>query len=104
MANKESYVQKELMQRLETKYPGIYLRKIAQSMYSHGGIPDLIGSIDGQFFAVEVKTDSGKLSKLQELEIKAINDAGGIALTCYGVKDIDYIIQILGLYTKEASV
>lgn len=99
MANtKESVVQRKLINKLE-QIDNIYVRKIAQSMYSHSGVPDIVGCISGLWFAVEVKTNTGKLSKLQEREGKLIEQAGGIFLVCYGEKDIEYVVSVLRLPT-----
>jgi Holliday junction resolvase len=95
---KESEVQKKLMQRIVATFPGIYLRKIAQGAYSRGGILDLVGCLNGKFFSIEVKTADGNLSKLQELEIKEITNAKGLALVCYDATDFDYIITRLKEY------
>jgi hypothetical protein len=38
--------------------------------FGTAGIPDLICCIDGKFFAFEVKTGAGRLSKLQEKTIE----------------------------------
>lgn len=45
------------------------------------GIPDLIGCVDGKFFAFEVKVPGkeGKATKLQMLMIEKIKEAGGHA-------------------------
>lgn len=92
---KESAVQKKLMQLIVATFPGIYLRKIAQGAYSRGGILDLVGCLESAFFSIEVKTEDGNLSKLQELEIKAITNAKGLALVCYDEADFPYIIARL---------
>lgn len=50
---------------------------------SHGGpfqvagLPDIIGCYEGRFVAIEVKIPGKKPSKLQELVMGAINEAGG---------------------------
>jgi len=95
MPNSESYVQKKLKEALETAFPEIYLRKIHQSMYSHNGIPDLLGCLNGHFFAVEVKTSNGIITKLQLRELRLIKEAGGIAMICYGKEGINEIIRVL---------
>ena len=100
MANAESKVQKKLMEALSATFPKAYIRKIAQSMYSHGGVPDLICCIDGEFVGIEVKTNTGKMSKLQERECRLIEDAGGLFFACYGEKDIKYILSVLESITK----
>lgn len=95
MANAESRIQKKLMEALERAYPKIYLRKIHQTMYSHSGIPDLLGCLNGNWIAIEVKTNTGKLTKLQARELKLIDEAGGFGLVCHGEKDIPYVVSIL---------
>lgn len=47
------------------------------------GIPDLICCINGYFVAIEVKAAKGVPSKLQELNIQAINEGNGIAMMVY---------------------
>jgi len=93
---KESTVQRKLMEELRLKWPNGYIRKIAQNMYSHGGVPDILTCINGKFVALEVKTIKGTLSRLQARDIKLIEQAGGLALTCYGERDIAYIIELIG--------
>ena len=53
------------------------------------GIPDLIGCINGRFFALEVKRSYKEASKttgrivLQKHSLKQIKDSGGIGLLIY---------------------
>ena len=51
--------------------------------YSKVGVPDILCCINGKFVAIEVKSESGKLSTLQQLNIERINEAGGYALVLY---------------------
>ena len=96
MANaSEAVVQRKLVAELNNSFPAIYVRKIHQSQFSHNGIPDLVGCLRGEWFAIEVKTDKGKPTKLQERELRFIKEAGGIALVCYGMKDIPRMIEEL---------
>lgn len=41
------------------------------------GIPDIVGCIDGMFFGLELKRDTGRPSKLQLYTIDKIKQAGG---------------------------
>lgn len=61
-------------------------------MYGTAGIPDIICCYKGQFVAFEVKTEKGKLSKLQEITIHRIKDAKGKA---YKVTSLEEVKQIL---------
>lgn len=61
-------------------------------MYGTAGIPDIICCIRGRFIAFEVKTGSGKLTKIQEATIRKIKEAKGEA---YKVTSVDEVKQIL---------
>ncbi len=43
------------------------------------GQPDLCGCVRGLYIAVEVKTDTGRTTPLQEATIRRIMEAGGLA-------------------------
>jgi len=55
-----------------------YFVKIQQA--SIRGTPDLIGCINGVFIALELKTDIGKTSAIQDVNLAKILKNGGIAL------------------------
>ena len=77
---KESYYQDKIKKALKRRYRASFVRKIAQGMYSEGGIPDILCVIDGHYFGFEVKRPLvGEPSKLQEAAIREIEAAGGTA-------------------------
>ena len=45
--------------------------------YGKRGIPDIVGSFRGLFFAIEVKRPGKKLTKLQESQLYVISQSGG---------------------------
>jgi len=47
--------------------------------YGRSGIPDIIGCLNGLFFAIECKAKSGTTTALQNRELARINLAGGRA-------------------------
>lgn len=51
--------------------------------YSPSGIPDIIACVNGRFVGIEVKKDSGKVSKLQERNIRLINNVNGVGVILY---------------------
>jgi len=61
-------------------------------MYGTAGIPDVICCLDGRFFAFEVKTPEGRLTKLQENTIQRIKDAGGHAFVVRSVDDVKAVL------------
>jgi hypothetical protein len=77
-----------------------YLRTIPEcfswkehgGMYGTTGIPDIICCYRGRFIAFEVKTDKGRLTKLQEIMIQRIKDAKGQA---FKVTSLDQVKSIL---------
>lgn len=71
---------------------GCFAWKEHGGMYGTAGIPDIIGCYRGLFFGLEVKTESGKPTKLQEATIRKIKKAGGIALV---VRSVDEVKELL---------
>ena len=61
------------------------------------GIPDIICCYRGKFVLFEVKTSSGKLSKLQKITIKRINEAGGMAFKVVSLQEVNDILKGLVL-------
>ena len=61
-------------------------------MYGTAGIPDVICCLDGRFFAFEVKTADGVVTKLQERTIHRIKVAGGHAYVVRSVEDVKAVL------------
>ena len=99
---KEAVIQKKLMETLKKEFPSGYIRKIHQSIYSHSGVPDILLCIDGLFIGIEVKTDTGRISKLQERELSLISKAGGLALVCRGFTGIGDTINAIHIHRAKA--
>lgn len=52
------------------------------------GTPDILAVISGRFVAIEVKRPGGKPSKLQLVQLKRIEAAGGIAMVAESVDEV----------------
>lgn len=63
--------------------------------YGKSGVPDIIGCHRGRFFGIECKAGKNAPTKLQELNLKQIKDAGGIALVI-NEENINDVTRILG--------
>ena len=74
--------------------PDCFCWKEHGGMYGTAGLPDIICCIKGRFVAFEVKTEKGKLTKLQEITIQRIQRAKGEA---YKVSSLDEVKSILKL-------
>ena len=73
--------------------PDCFAWKEHGGMYGTAGIPDIICCYNGRFVAFEVKTPSGKLSKLQEAALLKINESGGTAVKVTSVEDVKNIFK-----------
>lgn len=58
----------------------IYYFKYFGNAYSTAGILDLTLCVNGKFVAVELKSEKGKTSPLQNYNISKIQESGGIAI------------------------
>ena len=78
--------------RLLKKVPRCFAWKEHGGLYSTSGVPDVICCLDGRFFAFEVKTSQGMLTRLQEHTIHKIKVAGGHAFVVRSVDDVKAIL------------
>ena len=78
--------------RLLKRIPRCFAWKEHGAMYGSAGIPDVICCLDGRFFAFEVKTAEGRVTKLQEQTIRRIKVAGGHAYVVRSVEDVTAVL------------
>jgi len=64
----------------------VFIEHPTAGMYG-SGILDLVGCLEGKFFALEVKTPKGKATERQLEIIKRICHAGGIAAVVTSVEE-----------------
>lgn len=62
--------------------------------WGNSGVPDIVVCHRGRFIGIECKAGKNKPTKLQELNLKKIKDAGGIALVVNeeNVSDVKHIL------------
>jgi len=75
--------------------PGCFAWKEHGGMYGTAGLPDIIVCFKGKFIAFEVKTPSGKLTKLQEITLQRITEAKGYAFKVTSVGEVREILERL---------
>jgi len=83
-----------IMRYLKT-VPDCFAWKEHGGMYGTAGLPDIICCIGGRFLGLEVKTPSGKLTKLQEITITKIKAAKGEAHKVTSVEEVKEILKNL---------
>lgn len=59
------------------------------------GIPDIIGCVGGQMFALEVKRPGEKASKIQQYEIGKLRESGAVAEVVESVTAARQLIEPL---------
>lgn len=74
----EGKVKKGVRQVLD-KLGAYYMMPVTNG-YGRQGAPDFLVCYRGKFFGIETKAGKGKLTALQELNLKRIVEAGGVAL------------------------
>ena len=78
MATPESLVKKKIHAIL--KAHGAYAVNYIGGISANNGTPDILACLNGRFIAIEAKAGKNKPTDLQTLNLKRIDDAGGLAL------------------------
>lgn len=72
---------------------------------NRAGIPDIIGCTPGGlFFGIEVKRPGGKVSDIQNYNIREIQNRRGIAFVAYSVEDVQRQLGQFAEPIKEKKV
>ncbi len=102
----ESDVTKRILKYMKT-LPHCFCWKEHGGIYGTSGIPDIIACIHGRFIALEVKTQKGKTTPLQEAAIRKIRSSGGFAFVVRSVDEaknaIDNVLNNSYLGDKNDS-
>lgn len=89
---KEKTITNQILKHLKS-LPECYAFKEHGGLYGTSGIPDIIVCYKGKFVAFEVKTQKGKLSKLQEITIAKIQKAKGMAFKVTNLEEVEEILK-----------
>jgi hypothetical protein len=97
--NTEAQIQRAIFQHLDLRgapdvyafHPanGGYRSKVTASILKacgvRAGVPDIVAVKDGKTFALELKTDSGRLSEAQQRAHEALRRAGASVAVAFGL-------------------
>ena len=72
----------------------VYYFPPATAGYGRSGVPDIVCCIMGRFLAIECKAGKGMTTVLQDREIQAIRDAGGIVMVI-NEDNLDALAKVL---------
>jgi Holliday junction resolvase len=75
--------------------PDCFAWKQHGGQFGTAGLPDIICCINGRFVAFEVKTEKGKLTKLQESTLTKIRNAKGNAYKVTSLQEVREIVKNL---------
>ena len=89
---KEKTITNQILKYLKSLHE-CYAFKKHGGLYGTSGIPDIIVCYKGKFVAFEVKTENGKLSKLQEVTIRKIQSAQGLAFKVTSLDEVKTILK-----------
>lgn len=89
---KEKTITNQILKYLKS-LPECFAFKEHGGLYGTSGIPDIIVCYTGKFLAFEVKTEKGKLSKLQEMAIAKIQKANGMAFKVTNLEEVEEILK-----------
>jgi len=67
--------------------------------FGTSGVPDILICFRGRFVAIECKAGKGKVTALQQSNLEAIRQAGGVALVITEL-DVDFVEQLIVEATK----
>ena len=88
----EGKVKKSVRQVLDGL--GAYYVMPVTGGFGRQGAPDFLVCLEGKFFGIETKAGKGKLTSLQEMNLKKIIDCGGVALVVRE-GDVKYLPSLL---------
>jgi Holliday junction resolvase len=93
-ATPEAKVKARVVKQL--KEMGVYYFSPVTGGFGRSGVPDLVGCMNGQFFALECKAGRGMTTALQEKNIEFIRANGGFAMVV-NENNMDAVSVILKL-------
>lgn len=89
----ESTLQRKIQNYLKKKLPGSYVWKNHGNQYSVIGLPDIMCIYKGNIICIEVKIQGNVPTKLQEVTIKKLTDAGAICCIAYSIDDVEKMLK-----------
>jgi len=76
------------------KYRGIWCFKVHGSVFQRAGIPDIIAVVKGLAVFIEVKTPTGKVSRIQDHVMNELARHGAVVGVAYSKEDALDIIKV----------
>lgn len=94
-----SILSRKVQEYILKNYKNSYVVNVIQA--NKAGTPDLLACIAGTFYALEIKGDGDKLSKLQDLTLDKIAKSGGISAEIRDLDQLQRVIEEKPLYVRK---
>lgn len=88
----ESTLQRKIQKYLKDNLFNSVVWKNHGNQYSVLGLPDIMCIYRGKIICIEVKIPGNKPTKLQQVTLKKMEDAGAITGVAYSVEDVKKIL------------
>jgi len=88
---RESQIQAAILNYLRSL--GWWCWAVKAAVCNERGVPDILCSYKGRFAAFEVKTDKGRLSGPQKVQILRIRKTGAKAAVVRSVEEVKQVLQ-----------
>ena len=98
----ESKIQRKILNYLNT-IPNLYVVRVMTANIR--GVPDLLICYKGHFIALEVKSDIGTVTKIQQYNMSQIETAGGKAAVVRSVGDvIKFLLELENMENGHTKI
>lgn len=92
-AGREATLQEQVLTYLASHGAAIWVMKVHGGRYQRAGVPDLLACIYGRFVGIELKKPGeAPFSPAQRLEATAIQEAGGVCLSCSSLGEVEVLV------------
>jgi hypothetical protein len=100
----ESNLQSTIKKHLKKEFPKSWWMKVHGGPYQIAGVPDLLGCVEGNFIALEVKMPDGDPpTKIQKQQMKRIKRAEGYACVVTSEEEAVRAVRSALALSKESS-
>ena len=89
----ESALQRKIQKYLKDNLPNAVVWKNHGNQYSVIGLPDIMCVYEWKIICIEVKISGNTPTKLQEITLKKLKEAGAITGIAYSIEDVQKIIE-----------
>lgn len=96
MKGPETRLGRRIIRALKEAFPGSCWKKIHGNRFQNKGISDLLGCVEGWYFALEVKCMGKHATEVQEAFMDEVKVARGAATVVYSPKQaVDFVTKEL---------